>query len=102
MRKIRIKIVSFDCQLLEKAVDRIIKGVAPTGAIVSGPIPLPTKKEVFTVLRSVHVHKDSREQFMQTTHRRLIDIYPPLAQAKTIEVLTGLELPAGVGVTIKA
>ena len=101
MKKIRIKLVHFDHQVLEKAASRILKGVQPTGAVVRGPVPLPTKKEIFTVLRSPHVNKDSREQFMQTTHKRLLDIdLPPLA-SKTIDVLTTMDLPTGVDVTIE-
>lgn len=102
MKKIRIKLTSFDKQLLLKAAERIVKGVAPTGAVVSGPIPLKRKEEIFTVLRSPFVNKNSREQFIQCTHRRLIDIYPPLVATKTIDVLTKLELPSGVHAIIKA
>ncbi len=102
MKKIRIKLTSFDIQLLLKAAERIVKGVAPTGAVISGPVPLKRKKEVFTVLRSPFVNKNSREKFIQYTYRRLIDIYPPLVASKTIDVLTKLELPTGVETSIKA
>jgi small subunit ribosomal protein S10 len=102
MTKIRLKIQAFDHQLLEKTFDRIAKVVEPTGAIISGPIPLPTKKKIYTVLRSPHVYKDSREQFMQCIYKRIIDIYPPAIQSRTIDVLMTLELPAGVDVSIQA
>ena len=97
--KIRIRLKGYDHQLVDTAAEKIVETVKRTGARVSGPIPLPTKKEVVTILRSVHKDKDSREQFEQRTHKRLIDIIRP--SAKTVEALTGLELPAGVDIEIK-
>jgi small subunit ribosomal protein S10 len=98
-QKIRIKLKSYDHNLVERSAEKLIKTVKSTGAIVSGPIPLPTKKKIFTVLRSTFVHKTSREQFELNTHKRLIDIYQ--FNEKTIEALTRLELPSGVDVEIK-
>jgi small subunit ribosomal protein S10 len=97
--KIRIKIKGYDHQLVDRSVERIIQTAKRTGARVSGPIPLPTKKEVVTILRSVHKHKDSREQFEMRTHKRLIDILRP--SNKTVDSLMNLELPAGVDIEIK-
>lgn len=98
-RRIRIKLKSYDHRLIDKSADRIVRAVKQTGAIVSGPIPLPTKRSVFTVLRSPHVDKKSREQFEIRTHKRLIDILN--WNTKTMDVLTKLDLPAGVEVEIK-
>ena len=97
--KIRIRLKSYDAQLIDTAAERIVETVKRSGARVSGPIPLPTDREVVTILRAVHKYKDSREQFEQSTHKRLIDVIRP--SAKTIEALTGLELPAGVDIEIK-
>ena len=97
--KIRIRLKGYDHNLVDKAAERIVETAKRTGAQVSGPIPLPTEKEVITVLRAVHKNKDSREQFEQHTHKRLIDILRP--SNKTVEALTGLELPAGVDFEIK-
>ncbi len=97
--KIRIKVKGYDHQLVDRSVERIIQTAKRTGARISGPIPLPTKKEVVTILRSHHIHKDSREQFEMRTHKRLIDILRP--SNKTVDSLTNLELPAGVDIEIK-
>ena len=97
--KIRIRLKGYDHNLVDKAAEKIVETAKRTGAQVSGPIPLPTEKEVVTVLRAVHKYKDSREQFVQHTHKRLIDILRP--SNKTVEALTGLELPAGVDFEIK-
>ncbi len=97
--KIRIRLKGYDHNLVDKAAERIVEAAKRTGAQVSGPVPLPTEKEVVTILRAVHKYKDSREQFEQRTHKRLIDIIRP--SAKTAEALTNLELPAGVDIEIK-
>jgi small subunit ribosomal protein S10 len=99
MQKIRIKLKAFDHILLDQSAAEIVETVRRMGANVSGPIPLPTKIERFTVLRSPHVDKRSREQFEIRTHRRLLDILDPTT--KTVDALMKLELPAGVGVEIK-
>lgn len=98
--KIRIRLKGYDHNLVDKAAEMIVETAKRTNATVSGPIPLPTEKEIVTILRAVHKYKDSREQFEQRTHKRLIDIIRPTA--KTVEALTGLELPAGVAVEIKS
>ena len=98
-QKIRIKLKSYDHILIDKSTEKIIKTVRSTGAVVSGPIPLPTKKTIYTVLRSPHVDKKSREQFELKTHKRVLDIKDPTA--KTIDALRKLDLPAGVDVEIK-
>jgi small subunit ribosomal protein S10 len=97
--KIRIKLKSYDHSLIDAAAVKIVETAKRTGASVSGPIPLPTQKEIVTILRAVHKYKDSREQFEMRTHKRLIDILRP--SNKTIEALQGLELPAGVDLEIK-
>lgn len=97
--KIRIRLKGYDHSLVDKAAEKIVETAKRTGAQVAGPIPLPTEKEVITVLRAVHMYKDAREQFEQHTHKRLIDILRP--SNKTVEALTGLELPAGVDFEIK-
>ena len=97
--KIRIRLKSYDHQLIDAAAEKIVETVKRTGARVSGPIPLPTDKEVVTILRAVHKYKDSREQFENRTHKRLIDILKP--SNKTVEALTSLQLPAGVDIEIK-
>lgn len=98
-QKIRIKLKSYDHNLIDKSAERIVRTVKQTGAVVSGPIPLPTKKTVYTVLRSPHVDKKSREQFESRVHKRLIDILS--STQKTIDALMRLELPAGVDVEVK-
>ena len=95
--KIRIRLKGYDHNLVDKAAEKIVETAKRTGAQVSGP--LPTEKEVVTILRAVHKYKDSREQFEQRTHKRLIDIIRP--SAKTVDALRGLELPAGVEIEIK-
>lgn len=96
--KLRIKLKGYDHTLVDASAAKIVEAAKKTGARVSGPIPLPTQKEVVTILRAVHKDKDSREQFEQRTHKRLIDVMRP--SAKTVEALQGLELPAGVEVEI--
>ena len=98
-QKIRIRLKAFDHRILDQSAEKIVETAKRTGAVVSGPIPLPTEKSIYTVLRSVHVDKDSREQFEMRTHKRLIDILRP--SNKTVEALMGLELPAGVEIEIK-
>ena len=98
-QKIRIKLKSYDHSLIDKSAERIIRTVKSTGAVVSGPIPLPTKKTIYTVLRSPHVDKKSREQFESRRHSRLIDILS--TSSKTVDALMKLELPSGVDVEIK-
>jgi small subunit ribosomal protein S10 len=98
-QKIRIKLKSFDHTLVDKSAEKIVKAVIATGAVVSGPIPLPTKVEKFTVLRSPHVNKKAREQFQLCTYKRLIDIFS--SSPKTVDALMKLELPSGVDVEIK-
>ena len=97
--KIRIRIKSYDHKLADTAAERIVEAAKRTGAEVAGPIPLPTERELVTILRAVHKYKDSREQFESRTHKRLIDVLHP--GQKTVETLMGLELPAGVDVEIK-
>lgn len=97
--KIRIRLKGYDHQLVDQSAEKIVETAKRTGARVSGPIPLPTEKEVVTILRAVHKYKDSREQFEMRTHKRLIDILRP--SNKTVEALMGLELPAGVEIEIK-
>lgn len=98
-QKIRIKLKSYDHNLVDNSAEKIVKTVKTTGAIVSGPIPLPTKKRIFTVLRSTFVNKKSREQFQLSSFKRLIDIYS--SNSKTVDALMKLELPSGVDVEIK-
>jgi small subunit ribosomal protein S10 len=98
-QSIRIKLKAYDHQLIDKSADKIISTAKTTGALVSGPIPLPTKHSLFTVLKSPHVDKKSREQFEVRVHKRLIDIHN--ATNKTIDQLMKLELPAGVDIEIK-
>ena len=97
--KIRIKLRSYEHTLVDQAAAKVVEVAKRNGAEVSGPIPLPTEKEVVTILRAVHKYKDSREQFEMRTHKRLIDILRP--SNKTVEALMGLELPAGVEIEIK-
>ena len=98
-QKIRIKLKAYDHQLIDQSAQRIVETAERTGAKVAGPIPLPTKKEVVTILRAVHKYKDSREQFEMRTHKRLIDILEPTP--KTIDSLLKISLPAGVDIEIK-
>ena len=98
-QKIRIKLKAYDHDLIDTSAEKIVETVKATGTRVSGPIPLPTEKEIITILRATHMYKDSREQFELRTHKRLIDIFNP--SQKTIEALTKLDLPAGVDVSIK-
>ena len=97
---VRIKIKAYDHKLLDESAASIIDAVQRTGASYSGPIPLPTEKEIVTILRSPHKYKDSREQFEQRTHKRLIDVYT--SNNKTVEALQKLDLPAGVSIELKA
>ena len=97
--KIRIRLKSYDHQLVDTAAEKIVETARRTGARVSGPIPLPTEREIVTILRAVHKYKDSREQFERRTHKRLIDVIKP--SPKTVEALMSLELPAGVEIEIK-
>ena len=98
-QKIRIRLKAYDHELLDSSAQRIVETAKRTGAVVSGPIPLPTEKEIVTILRAVHKYKDSREQFEQRTHKRLIDILNP--NQKTVDSLMKLNLPAGVDIEIK-
>ena len=97
--KIRIRLKSYDHQLIDAAAEKIVESVKRSGARVSGPIPLPTDREVVTILRAVHKYKDSREQFETRTHKRLIDGLKP--SNKTVEALKSLQLPAGVEIEVK-
>lgn len=99
-QKIRIRLKAYDHELLDTSAQRIVETAKRTGADVSGPIPLPTEKEIITVLRAVHKYKDSREQFEQRTHKRLIDILNP--NQKTVDSLMKLNLPAGVDIEIRS
>ena len=96
---IRIRLKAYDHQLIDQAAEKIVETAKRSGSEVSGPIPLPTRKEIVTILRSVHVNKDSREQFERRTHKRLIDVIKP--SQKTVEALMSLELPAGVDIEVK-
>ncbi len=96
---IRIRLKAYDHQLIDQAAEKIVETAKRSGSSVSGPIPLPTKKEVVTILRAVHKYKDSREQFERRTHKRLIDVVKP--SPKTVEALMSMELPAGVEIEIK-
>lgn len=98
-QRIRIKLKSYDHNLIDKSSERIVRTVKQTGAVVSGPIPLPTRRSIYTVNRSPHVDKKSREQFETRVHKRLIDIFS--STQKTIDALMRLELPAGVDVEVK-
>ncbi len=97
--KIRIRLKSYDHALIDTAAEKIVAVAKANGCEVSGPIPLPTEREIVTILRSVHVNKDSREQFETRTHKRLIDIVRP--SQKAVEALMNIELPAGVEMDIK-
>ena len=98
-QKIRIKLKAYDHAILDQSAEKIVEIAKRTGAKVSGPIPLPTDKEIITILRAVHKYKDSREQFEMRTHKTLLDILRP--SNKTVDALKGLELPAGVEIEIK-
>ena len=95
-QKLRIKLKSFDCQLLDQSAQKIVDTARRNGSEVSGPIPLPTEKEVVTILRAVHKYKDAREQFELRTHKRLIDVLTPNKQ--TVDALMHLDIPAGVDI----
>jgi len=98
-QKIRIRLKSYDHKILDQSASKIVETAKRTGAEVSGPVPLPTEKQVVTILRAVHKYKDSREQFEMRTHKRLIDILSPTP--KTVDSLMRLDLPAGVDIEIK-
>lgn len=97
--KIRIRLKAYDHNILDQSAEKIIETAKRSGANVSGPVPLPTERQVFTVLRSVHIYKDAREQFEMRTHKRLIDIVDPTPQ--TVDSLMRLDLPSGVDIEIK-
>ncbi len=98
-QKIRIRLKAYDHRMLDQSAEKIVETAKRSGASVSGPIPLPTERSVYTVLRSVHIYKDSREQFEMRTHKRLIDIVNPTPQ--TVDALMKLDLPSGVDIEIK-
>ncbi len=98
-QRIRIKLKAYENALIDQSAEKIVETAKRTGAQVSGPIPLPTEKEIVTILRATHKYKDSREQFEMRTHKRLIDILQP--SAKTVDALMKLDLPAGVDIEIK-
>lgn len=98
-QKIRIKLKAYEHNVIDQSAERIVEAAKRTGARVSGPIPLPTEKEIVTILRATHKYKYSREQFEQRTHKRLIDILSP--SPRTVDALTKLDLPAGVEIEIK-
>ncbi|HWR23362.1 MAG TPA: 30S ribosomal protein S10 [Feifaniaceae bacterium] len=98
-QKIRIKLKAYEHNLIDQSAEKIVETAKRTGARVSGPVPLPTEKEIVTILRAPHKYKDSREQFEMRTHKRLIDILQP--SAKTVDALMKLDLPAGVDIEIK-
>ncbi|GGI01065.1 MULTISPECIES: 30S ribosomal protein S10 [Mammaliicoccus] len=98
-QKIRIRLKAYDHRMIDQSAEKIVETAKRSGAQVSGPIPLPTEKSIYTVIRAVHKYKDSREQFEQRTHKRLIDILNPTP--KTVDALMGLNLPSGVDIEIK-
>ena len=98
-QKIRIRLKAYDNRVIDQSAEKIVETAKRSGADVSGPIPLPTERSVYTVIRAVHKYKDSREQFEQRTHKRLIDIVNPTP--KTVDALMGLNLPSGVDIEIK-
>ncbi|AQL55542.1 30S ribosomal protein S10 [Abyssicoccus albus] len=98
-QKIRIRLKAYDHKVIDQSAEKIVETAKRSGAEVSGPIPLPTEKQVYTIIRAVHKYKDSREQFEQRTHKRLIDIVNPTP--KTVDALMGLNLPSGVDIEIK-
>ena len=97
--KIRVRLKSYEHSLVDQAAEKIVEIAKRNGAEVSGPVPLPTEKEIITILRAVHKYKDSREQFEQRTHKRLIEIIKP--SQKVVEALMSVELPAGVDIEVK-
>ena len=100
VQNVRIRLKSYDHTVVEQAAEKIVETAKRNGATVSGPIPLPTEREVVTILRAVHKYKDSREQFETKTHKRLIDLVKP--EDKVIEAIMSLELPAGVEISVKS
>ncbi|MDR2657502.1 MAG: 30S ribosomal protein S10 [Oscillospiraceae bacterium] len=98
-QKIRIKLKAYEHSLIDQSAERIVEAAKRTGARISGPVPLPTEKEIVTILRAPHKYKDSREQFEMRTHKRLIDIMNPTS--RTVDALTKMDLPAGVEIEIK-
>lgn len=98
-QKIRIRLKAFDHQVLDQSAEKIVETAKRSGAVVAGPIPLPTEKTIYTILRAPHKYKDSREQFETRTHKRLIDIVNPTPQ--TVDALMRLDLPSGVDIEIK-
>ncbi|HDA6879809.1 30S ribosomal protein S10 [Staphylococcus epidermidis] len=98
-QKIRIRLKAYDHRVIDQSAEKIVETAKRSGADVSGPIPLPTEKSIYTIIRAVHKYKDSREQFEQRTHKRLIDIVNPTP--KTVDALMGLNLPSGVDIEIK-
>ncbi len=98
-QKIRIRLKAYEHQILDQSAQKIVETAKRTGAVVAGPVPLPTEKSIYTILRSPHVNKDSREQFEMRVHKRLIDIIEP--NPKTVDSLMRLDLPAGVDIEIK-
>ena len=100
VQNVRIRLKSYDHTLVEQAAEKIVETAKRNGATVSGPIPIPTEREVVTILRAVHKYKDSREQFETKTHKRLIDLVKP--EDKVIEAIMSLELPAGVEISVKS
>ena len=98
-QKIRIRLKAYDHRVIDQSAEKIVETAKRSGADVSGPIPLPTEKSVYTIIRAVHKYKDSREQFEQRTHKRLIDIVNPTP--KTVDALMGLNLPSGVDIELK-
>ena len=99
MSKIRIKLKAYDHRILDQAAGRVVEAIKRTGGEISGPIPLPTEIEKFTILRAVHKYKDSREQFEMRTHKRLIEINNPTKE--TVETLTRIDLPSGVDIKVE-
>ena len=97
--KIRVRLKSYDHTLIDAAAEKVVELAKRNGAVVSGPVPLPTEKEIITILRAVHKYKDSREQFEMRTHKRLIDIIKP--SQKVVDALMNVELPAGVEIEVK-
>ena len=97
--KIRVRLKSYDHTLIDAAAETVVETAKRNGAVVSGPVPLPTEKEIITILRAVHKYKDSREQFELRTHKRLIDIIKP--SQKVVDALMNIELPAGVEIEVK-
>ena len=97
--KIRVRLKSYDHTLIDAAAEKVVETAKRNGAVVSGPVPLPTEKEIITILRAVHKYKDSREQFELRTHKSLIDIIKP--SQKVVDALMNIELPAGVEIEVK-